>query len=71
MMSTRVLGAAVIVASAVSSPALAQAVFSNPAACESQFQRRRWTPAYLPVDHLLSRQRIQAARRAACFLVCR
>jgi hypothetical protein len=36
-MSIRVLGAAVIVASAVSSPALAQAVFSNPAACESQF----------------------------------
>ncbi|GEC57671.1 hypothetical protein ABIF38_002680 [Bradyrhizobium japonicum] len=37
MMSLRVLGAAVIVASAVSSPASAQAVFSNPAACSSQF----------------------------------
>lgn len=37
MTNLRVLGAAAIVASAVSSPALAQAVFSNPAACESQF----------------------------------
>ncbi|MGL3211441.1 hypothetical protein [Bradyrhizobium sp. BR 1433] len=37
MTNLRILGAAVIVACAVSSPASAQAVFSNPAACSSQF----------------------------------
>ncbi|MGY4476704.1 hypothetical protein [Bradyrhizobium sp. USDA 3364] len=37
MTNLRVLGAAVIVASAAASPALAQAVISNPAACSSQF----------------------------------
>ncbi|WP_407168496.1 hypothetical protein [Bradyrhizobium sp. ORS 111] len=37
MTNLKVFGAAVIMASALWSPAHAQAVFSNPAACESQF----------------------------------
>jgi|GEM_PF-651664 len=37
MTNLKVLGAAVIAASALSSPALAQAIFSNPDACESEF----------------------------------
>ncbi|OKO78018.1 hypothetical protein [Bradyrhizobium sp. AS23.2] len=37
MTNLKLVGAAVIAASALSSPALAQAVISNPAACETEF----------------------------------
>ncbi len=37
MTNLKILGAAVIALSALSSPVLAQAVISNPAACESEF----------------------------------
>jgi hypothetical protein len=37
MTNLKIVGAAVIAASALSSPALAQAIISNPAACESEF----------------------------------
>lgn len=37
MTNLKLVGAAVVAASALSSPALAQAVISNPAACEDQF----------------------------------
>jgi hypothetical protein len=37
MTNLKLFGAAVIVASAISSPALAQAIFSNPDTCEAEF----------------------------------
>ncbi|MGF6305865.1 hypothetical protein ABIB82_000715 [Bradyrhizobium sp. i1.8.4] len=64
-MSIRVLGAAVIVVSAVSSPALAQAVISSPAACESQFASANCLNrgAGSPYDSNARRYRRQTAYR--------